>query len=644
MPRLPQPGSDQGEWGEILNDFLSQAHNADGSLKDIPQSKVTGLAASLSAKADTSDIPTTPAQVGAEPAGLSEETKAELEGTIATQLSGTPLRALTAKAAQIASGTTARAKWVTMFDSMAQAKAQHFLPRLARIFGGGGDQWSVVGTGAPATYGGSTINASSGVTQVTNDYGVWPSGFTFSLGTGATQTWGRGGVGAVCNSIKLYYVIAPSAGTFKVQVDGVDAVGFTNVSADGAAGLGVITLTPALGQHTLTIVNLTGTVKVLFPVFENTSVSGLVVLNVSQGGAPLDTATNTPAALSRFGAFLADQQVDVISFEAKEASSYYATALGKLLTAIRAAVPAADFLGIGSTPVVANDADQVTQNSQLRAACAAFGGVYWDGYTPVVNYATMVAYGWQGDGTHPDDKAQMFLAGKLMDDLGIADFVGLPEPRSIASTIARVRDRIRLGNEDVPVLDIIQSVLDVSLKQGRVLNFTKADGTVYAAFDSRDNSGNPSSLPSAVGVGVGKAGLVAPSASLLAARRLASGNMNGQADFQARSIVKQTASITVSAVSGAVTLDLNTGSAFTITMDANITSLTMTNAVAQGQEVTVHFVQDATGGRTIAGVNNIIRPAGGTFALTATAGKIDTYEFVIGPGSTLQEMGRALNK
>ena len=33
MPRLPHPGGDQGQWGQILNDYLSQAHNADGTLK-----------------------------------------------------------------------------------------------------------------------------------------------------------------------------------------------------------------------------------------------------------------------------------------------------------------------------------------------------------------------------------------------------------------------------------------------------------------------------------------------------------------------------------------------------------------------------------------------------------------------------------
>ena len=34
MSRLPKPGGDQGEWGVILNDYLSQAHKPDGTLKN----------------------------------------------------------------------------------------------------------------------------------------------------------------------------------------------------------------------------------------------------------------------------------------------------------------------------------------------------------------------------------------------------------------------------------------------------------------------------------------------------------------------------------------------------------------------------------------------------------------------------------
>lgn len=59
MPRLPQPGSDAGNWGNILNDYLSQAHLPDGSLKPgIPQAKIQSLQSALSMKANTSDLGT----------------------------------------------------------------------------------------------------------------------------------------------------------------------------------------------------------------------------------------------------------------------------------------------------------------------------------------------------------------------------------------------------------------------------------------------------------------------------------------------------------------------------------------------------------------------------------------------------------
>ncbi len=39
MPRLPKPGGDTGNWGEILNAFLKTSHNPDGSLKRVGISK-----------------------------------------------------------------------------------------------------------------------------------------------------------------------------------------------------------------------------------------------------------------------------------------------------------------------------------------------------------------------------------------------------------------------------------------------------------------------------------------------------------------------------------------------------------------------------------------------------------------------------
>lgn len=57
MPRLPKPGGDDGTWGQILNDFLHQEHNDDGSLKDVArQQDIASLQTSLHAKADQSTL------------------------------------------------------------------------------------------------------------------------------------------------------------------------------------------------------------------------------------------------------------------------------------------------------------------------------------------------------------------------------------------------------------------------------------------------------------------------------------------------------------------------------------------------------------------------------------------------------------
>lgn len=43
MARLPSPGSDEGTWGSILNDFLTTEHNPDGSLKVRTDGTLSGL-------------------------------------------------------------------------------------------------------------------------------------------------------------------------------------------------------------------------------------------------------------------------------------------------------------------------------------------------------------------------------------------------------------------------------------------------------------------------------------------------------------------------------------------------------------------------------------------------------------------------
>jgi hypothetical protein len=56
MVRLPIPGSDDGQWGDILNNYLSVSHQTDGTLKPLAQSQVANLTTNLAAKANATDL------------------------------------------------------------------------------------------------------------------------------------------------------------------------------------------------------------------------------------------------------------------------------------------------------------------------------------------------------------------------------------------------------------------------------------------------------------------------------------------------------------------------------------------------------------------------------------------------------------
>ena len=114
MPRLPNPGADENSWGGILNDFLSQSLNSDGTIKPdavgadaianasitdaqisgsaaIAQSKVANLTSDLAAKASTTDLTnhvndTTAAHaasaVSLNPAGMANTTANDVQNAV----------------------------------------------------------------------------------------------------------------------------------------------------------------------------------------------------------------------------------------------------------------------------------------------------------------------------------------------------------------------------------------------------------------------------------------------------------------------------------------------------------------------------------------------------------------------------------
>jgi hypothetical protein len=105
MARLPQPGADNGQWGQILNDYLSVSHASDGSLKggtvgttqlqdnSIPAAKLSTSTQTSLTKADTSvqsvnavfpstgNVTLTPTDIGADPAGSAATAQANAIAT-----------------------------------------------------------------------------------------------------------------------------------------------------------------------------------------------------------------------------------------------------------------------------------------------------------------------------------------------------------------------------------------------------------------------------------------------------------------------------------------------------------------------------------------------------------------------------------
>src|SRR5579859_3882261 len=81
MSRLPQPGGDDGTWGQILNDFLGVGHNADGSLKNVVHASGDESVGGIKTFSASPQVPT--------PSGSSDATtKAYVDATAGVGASG----------------------------------------------------------------------------------------------------------------------------------------------------------------------------------------------------------------------------------------------------------------------------------------------------------------------------------------------------------------------------------------------------------------------------------------------------------------------------------------------------------------------------------------------------------------------------
>ncbi len=335
------------------------------------------------------------------------------------------------KLAKIQLGQTAQITAIVFGDSVPNLKMQYILPALSRAYGdlGTGTNYTVNATGDVIVNNGGSVPY---------DFTYHLSGSVWNIGSAGESIYGRGGGSPRCNSISIYYVKEAGAGTFKVQTaigNGafVDEPLYTNVDANnGSLALGIIKLSKTSGYYRVKIVGLTGRVKFYAPQFFDNSLPGVQVIHLERGGLGLDQANQMDPVL--FTPYIQDINADIAFFEMKEGSTL-ATDLPVHISRFQTAAPNMDWIYMGSTPD--STGTVAAQNAITKSLSEAAGYLYWDGYTPCVDYASMVAIGWCTDGTHPTPPCTHYLARRFARDLGLSEIIGeASQAKVIADSVA----------------------------------------------------------------------------------------------------------------------------------------------------------------------------------------------------------------
>jgi hypothetical protein len=614
--------------------------SGDVAAGDAPAAALAAAAALVDDLSGVTDAPAARAALGL------ADVYAPLAGMAATS----PLPHMYAKLAAINAGTPSRLKILCVGDSYGLKVGQWVYRVAGQMVGGlaGGYYTEHASHNPPGTVG---ISSSTGSPSTALDaFDVWPSGVAVTVHAGDTATYGViGGGQFTADTIKVYYALEPAAGTFKLQVDGVDATGFEDVSAVGTLGtLGVATISTTVAQHRVTVVGLTGSMRLVNIGYENSTQSGVCLLAVAQGGISFTSVTST--AWSNFAAWLADCPPDLMLLEAKDPVAGYSTSIDSLLTA--ATTVPMDVVGIGSTPISTLDDEQVANNATLRTMCGAYGCVYYDTYAIYGSYARLVALGWQGDGTHVTDACDQHRAGLLMRDTGMLAAYGLGllngTPRAATLQIGGPTDIAGgLGGGAFGTgLHIVRreptSGYDMQISAGRWLSLMQNNLTTEVArLDLTGGTPTSTFLPAITRLGSSTGAAIAQdSATVMSVRRGAATGSN--CDFKTRGVYVDTA--TLNNQSGTIVLDCSTGTSFVINLTGDVTTFSFSGVAASGVLIRVAFVQDATGSRLLGGAHASIKWSGAALpVLTTTAGRRDSFIFEPTGGGSYFEVSRSMN-
>lgn len=266
------------------------------------------------------------------------------------------------------------------------------------------------------------------------------------------------------------------------------------VATVGTGELGVLTITKSLASHNLTIVCLTGSVKIVGAGFLVSTMSGLVAVGVGRRGVDLSNAL-TPQAVANLKTFLTDVQPTVFTYEMREPDNLMLPALLTTLFDAIADSSAPDIIGFGSPwDGRANMASFVAdQNTLLKTAVEAHGGLYWDGNDIIPDWDTINALGWGEDPVHPAQGLSKFYVPLIMRDLGISGLYGAQSSSDVNAARVAVSRDVRFdgklsGNPEGLFRSDPQFGYDVLYLGKRWLRFMDSTGAMEVARFCFDNS------------------------------------------------------------------------------------------------------------------------------------------------------------
>lgn len=304
-----------------------------------------------------------------------------------------------------------------MGDSMAHEKMNEAYPWLYNAHGSNGFAFGFGAIWNWNTNGAITNIVTFGQPKGTNwfvDY--------YDLGLNATMTWTnqKNTAGITANRFEVYFLRGPQAGAFKIQTmtnGGAFADALTVDAYTASSWRGAVTnISVVTGDWQFRIVGLSNTPPSILG-------AGAYVTNstgvrfVSLGRSSISPPDILQVPTNHTWPIFQQLRVNTLLYEEKSEVATHETNIGLMHAWFTNAFPRSDIIIVGTTPDVTGA--YAAANAFDRLYCLTNGLTYFDGANPVGTYNQMTNTFGADDGTHPTDACQSFLAGILIDEMGM---------------------------------------------------------------------------------------------------------------------------------------------------------------------------------------------------------------------------------